>query len=394
MSIRNGAGVPNQRREWCRINAQAGEAAEILIYDVIGSYWMETDAQTIATQIKALDADEIVVRINSPGGAAFDGIAIMNALRSHDAKVIVRVDGLAASAASVVAMAGDEIVMGEGAQMMIHEAWLYTSGDAAQLRSDADRLDKLSDSMAALYARRAGGEFDEWRALVAAETWFTAEEAVAAGLADRISTDAPASGELAAAFNLSQFRFAGRAQAPAPRIPSAEAVEVINRKEGIMPTLMDGLRKRLGIAENADEATTLAALDEALAEQVEATAPAVTGIEARAGVVSVDADRFASMQSQLAEFEEFRTTQQAAAVTSYLNEAMRAGKFPPAKLAQYEALIKDAPDAARALIDSMPANTFPVSEIGHDGDSPAAADESAQLTALADKSGFASGAIL
>ena len=161
-----------------------------------------------------------------------------------------------------------------------------------------------------------------------------------------------------------------------------------------MPTLMDGLRKRLGIAENADEATTLAALDEALAEQVEATAPAVTGIEARAGVVSVDADRFASMQSQLAEFEEFRTTQQAAAVTSYLNEAMRAGKFPPAKLAQYEALIKDAPDAARALIDSMPANTFPVSEIGHDGDSPAAADESAQLTALADKSGFASGAIL
>ncbi|MCU7535915.1 Clp protease ClpP, partial [Prescottella equi] len=109
------------KRQWCRINAKAGEATEILIYDVIGSYWMETDAQTIATQIKGLDTDEIVVRINSPGGDAFDGIAIMNALRAHSATVTVRVDGLAASAASVIAMAGDEIIMGEGAQMMIHE---------------------------------------------------------------------------------------------------------------------------------------------------------------------------------------------------------------------------------------------------------------------------------
>ncbi|HEY9314336.1 phage protease, partial [Williamsia sp.] len=259
---------------------------------------------------------------------------------------------------------------------------------------EADRLDKLSDSMAALYARRAGGEYDEWRALVAAETWFTAEEAVAAGLADRISTDTPASGDLAATFNLSRFRFAGRSHAPTPRIPSAEAAETDNRKEGVMPTLMEELRKRLGIAENADEATTLAALDEVLAEQTETAPPAGIGIEARAGVVTVDAEQFTSMQSQLAEFAQFRTEHESAAVTSYLNEAMRAGKFPPAKLAQYEALMKDAPDAARALIDSLAANTFPVSEIGHDGDSPAAADESAQLTALADKSGFASDAIL
>ncbi|NKU51526.1 hypothetical protein GS876_20985 [Rhodococcus hoagii] len=223
------------KRQWCRINAKAGEATEILIYDVIGSYWMDTDAQTIATQIKSLDTDEIVVRINSPGGDAFDGIAIMNALRAHSATVIVRVDGLAASAASVIAMAGDEIIMGEGAQMMIHEAWLYTQGSADYLRSEADRLDKMTDSITSLYARRAGGEFDEWRALVAAETWFTAEEAVAAGLADRVGTTAPESGELAAAFNLSQFRFAGRDHAPAPRIPSAEAVEVTNRRRAICP---------------------------------------------------------------------------------------------------------------------------------------------------------------
>ncbi|MFI8664238.1 head maturation protease, ClpP-related [Rhodococcus qingshengii] len=384
------------KNSWFQIKAQASDATEILIYDVIGSYWMETDATSIASQIKDLDTDRIVVRINSPGGSAFDGIAIMNALRSHEASVTIRVDGLAASAASVIAMAGDEIIMGPGSQMMIHEAWSYTSGDAAYLRAEADRLDKISDSMATLYARRAKGDVDEWRALVAAETWFTAEEAVTAGLADRVDGDGDAvtDNEFAAAFNLSRFRFAGRSHAPAPRIPSVAAAEANNGKDGSMPTLMEGLRKRLGVSEDADEATTLAALDEVLAEQADDAPPAGTGIEARAGVVAVDADRFASMQSQLAEFEQFRTEQQAAAVTSYLNEAMRVGKFPPAKLAQYEALIKDAPDATKALIDSMPANTFPVAEVGHDGDSPATSDDSARLTALADKSGFASDVIL
>ncbi|EGD24662.1 head maturation protease, ClpP-related [Prescottella equi] len=351
------------KQQWCRINALAGGGAELLIYDVIGSYWRETSAQAIAEQIKDITADEITVRINSPGGSAFDGIAIMNALRAHNARVVVHVDGLAASAASVIAMAGDEIVMGPGSQMMIHEAWVFTEGDAAFLRSEADRLDKMSDSITSLYARRAGGDFDEWRALVAAETWFTAEEAVTAGLADRIDGDAAENGDLAATFNLSRFRFAGRAQAPAPRIPSAEAVEANNRKEDDMSDLMKGLRERLGIAENADEATVLSALDEALAERAD-----TTDIAARAGGVIVDAERFAAMQSRIAEFELHVERQQAAEVTAYLNKAVADGKFEPSKLSHYEELMKEAPTATRKLVDAMPANRLPVREVGHDGD--------------------------
>lgn len=388
MTIRNELGVPSRSREWCRINTQAGAAAEVMIYGVIGSYWMETDAQSVANQIKALDTDEIVVRINSPGGAAFDGIAIMNALRAHDAKVIVHVDGLAASAASVVAMAGDEIVMGEGSQMMIHEAWMYTEGDAASLRSDADRLDKLSDSLTAVYARRAGGEIDEWRALVAAETWFTAEEAVAAGLADRVSTDAPESGELAATFNLSRFRFAGRDHAPAPRIPSAEAVEDTNRKEGDMPTLKETLATRLGTAADATDETIVAALDEALAEQADSAGTVTVGIEARAGVVTVDADQYAALQAEVATGREFRVRQEAAESRSYIDSAIKAGKFPPAKSEHYEKLLAAAPTETRALIDAMPANVFPVAEVGHDGDAVNQDDHSTALTAVADRVGF------
>ena len=386
MTIRNGAGASSRSREWCRINAKAGAATEILIYDVIGSYWMETDAQTIATQIKELDSDEIVVRINSPGGDAFDGIAIMNALRAHSATVTVRVDGLAASAASVIAMAGDEIIMGEGAQMMIHEAWLYTSGTADYLRSEADRLDKMTDSITSLYARRAGGEFDEWRALVAAETWFTTDEAVAAGLADKVGARAPDSGELSAAFNLSRFRFPGREHAPAPRIPSAEAVEDINRKEGDMPTLKEALAQRLGTAVDADDETLVAALDEVLTEQAEERAGA--GIEARVGVVTVDADQYAAMQAEVAASREFRERQEAAEVRSYLDAAIKAGKFPPSKRAQYEELMNEAPKSARALIDAMPANVIPVAEIGHDGDAVNQDDHTVALNAAADRLGF------
>lgn len=375
------------KRQWCRINAKAGEATEILIYDVIGSYWMETDAQSIATQIKSLDTDEIVVRINSPGGDAFDGIAIMNALRAHSATVTVRVDGLAASAASVIAMAGDEIVMGEGAQMMIHEAWLYTSGSADYLRSEADRLDKMTDSITSLYARRAGGEFDEWRALVAAETWFTAEEAVAAGLADRVGTNEAESGELAATFNLSHFRFAGRGHAPPPRIPSAEAVEVTNRKEGDMPTLKETLATRLGIGADVDDETVVAALDEALTERA-TEASESSGISARADVVTVDRERFDALQAQNAEFEAYLTRRKAEEKTEYLNKAMADGKFQPSKLSHYEELFDAAEAQARALIDAMPANAFPVSEVGHDGDAVNQDDHSVALSTVADRVGF------
>ncbi|MDF3309761.1 ATP-dependent Clp protease proteolytic subunit [Rhodococcus sp. T2V] len=378
MAIRNGAGASSRSRDWCQINAQAGAATEIMIYGVIGSYWMETDAQTVATQIKALDTDEIVVRINSPGGAAFDGIAIMNALRSHEAKVIVYIDGLAASAASVVAMAGDEIIMGEGSQMMIHEAWMYTEGDAAGLRADADRLDKLSDSLTAVYARRAGGEVDEWRALVAAETWFTAEEAVAAGLADRVSTDAAVAGELAAAFNLSRFRFAGREHAPAPRVPSAEAVEVTNRKEGDMPTLKETLAQRLGTAADADDATVVAALDEVLAEQAqepagpasnrtagETTAEQVANYASQHGLVVVDRAQHEDYVAAANEGRAARAQQIREGDESLVEAAIRAGKFGPGRRDHWLNSLRVDREGATEAINSLASGLVPLAEVGH-----------------------------
>ena len=125
--------------------------------------------------------NEIRVHINSPGGEVFEAVTIINALRRFDARVVAVVDGLAASAASVLAAAADELVMAPNSTLMIHDAWGVCVGPATDMRSMADLLDKLSDNIADVYAAKAGGSAADWRERMRAETWYTADEAVEAG---------------------------------------------------------------------------------------------------------------------------------------------------------------------------------------------------------------------
>lgn len=170
---------------WFRITNKTDVEAEIYVYDEIGGWGVQ--AGEFATALRGLgDVKSLTVRINSPGGDYFDGVAIHNMLSQHKATVNVVIDGLAASAATIVAMAGDTIRIGQGGQMMIHDALVATVGNAQDLREMADNLDRTSEDIAAMYAKRAGGTATEWRDRMRAETWFTAEEAVAAGLADEV----------------------------------------------------------------------------------------------------------------------------------------------------------------------------------------------------------------
>lgn len=173
-------------RRWFEIrNRVAAGTAEVHVYGDVGEGGV-TAAEFIR-ELAGIDAGAITVRINSGGGQVFDGLAIHNALRSHPARVTVYVDALAASIASVIAMAGDWVVMREHSQLMIHDArnWL---GDASpqELREMADFLDRQSDNLADVYVRRAGGTRAQWRERMRQDTWYTAEEAVAAGLADEV----------------------------------------------------------------------------------------------------------------------------------------------------------------------------------------------------------------
>lgn len=185
------------RRNWYAIEnaGPTNAAAEIYIYDEIGMWGVS--ASDFVAALRGVASPRINLHLNSPGGDIFDGVAIYNALRNHPSRVVAYVDGLAASAASFIAMAGAEIIVEPSATMMIHNAQGIAIGEAKDMRELADLLDKLTETIAGIYAARSGQPVDEWLAAMGATTWYNATEAVAAGLADRVAgvRDLPAEAE-------------------------------------------------------------------------------------------------------------------------------------------------------------------------------------------------------
>ena len=191
--------------------AGAQSAAEILIYGPIGANWWDEESITAASFIKDLNAikgDQITVRVNSTGGAVTDGIAIHNALKRHDAKIIVVVDALAASIASLIAMAGDEVQIAENAAFMVHAPWTYAGGNSTALRKTADMLDTWAEAMSTSYAAKTKKPKPEMLALLTdgEDHWYTAAEAVEMGFADSVVAGDPAAASMAGAMDLSGFR--------------------------------------------------------------------------------------------------------------------------------------------------------------------------------------------
>jgi ATP-dependent protease ClpP protease subunit len=185
--------IANVRLPWYTVrNAVDADTTEILIYEEIGFWGIAADE--FVAELNKISTKNIKLRLNSPGGGVFDSIAIYNALVAHDANVHVQVDALAASGASIIAMSGDTITMMVGSQMMIHDALGIEIGNAKAMREMAKFLDAQSNNIATVYAAKAGGDTKDWRALMLAETWLMAEEAVDAGLADEVySRPEPAS---------------------------------------------------------------------------------------------------------------------------------------------------------------------------------------------------------
>lgn len=190
-----------QGRSWYRIENTAGERAEVYVYDMIGEWGVS--AQDFVNELRNVRSQSVDLHINSEGGEVFDGLAIYEAIRQHPANVTGHVDGIAASAASFIAMACDKIVMAARARMMIHDAHGLVIGNAADMREMANLLDDLSDNIADVYAERAGGTRASWRTAMlgpngaADGTWYDAQAAIDAGLADEIA--APPNRDAAAA---------------------------------------------------------------------------------------------------------------------------------------------------------------------------------------------------
>jgi ATP-dependent Clp endopeptidase proteolytic subunit ClpP len=171
-------------RHWYAIQQTADGEAEVSIYDEIG--FGGVTAKSFLAELKKLSGQRVHLRINSVGGSVVEGAAIYNALRRHKGGLVVHIDALAASMASVIAMAGDETLIADNALVMIHNPWGMTMGDADELRKEADILDKLKATLVNAYVRKTGMEAEQVAQMMDDETWLDATEAVALGFADAI----------------------------------------------------------------------------------------------------------------------------------------------------------------------------------------------------------------
>lgn len=399
---------------WFRIQAdESARTATLHIYGTIGHsmWWDDVSSPELVRELDALDVDEITLRINSPGGFARDGVAIMNALVRHKAKVIATVDGLAASAATVVLLAADEVAMGAGSELMIHDAWNIAIGQASDLRKVADQLDATSQTIAGLYAQRAGGTAEEWRAAMVEETWYTAEEAVEAGFAHRVLTiaasdtttedDASNVVPIDRAARAFGWQHAGRAAADAPFIPgrgdrrapaaavrgglrpgAAAQIRPSASSTANDPTTVEGgptmsdaftqeVRERLDLSADTGEDRVLAALDERLA------APASSAALPE-GVVTIEREQLASLQADAAAGRDARNAQIESARAAAVDAAVQDGRISPSRREHWMSALEADPGAEEVL-NKLSKGLVPLEAKGHTGGIDEAPDEDAAL---------------
>ncbi|QIM20545.1 Clp protease ClpP [Phycicoccus sp. HDW14] len=364
--------------------------ATLRIYGPIDAWggWWGISARDVAEALDSLPDDvvEIRARINSPGGHVWEGMAMLNMLRAHKAKVVAVVDGVAASAASVIACGAEETVMSPGTQMMVHDASTFAYGPAALMRKAADFLDSTSNAIASVYSEVAGGTDEEWRAVMVEETWYTAKEAVTAGLADRVGVVADAGETSTAApdepdvleedievedrFDLSIHMHAGRSHAPAPKQPAASAAGSPSpaaaaprdtSQEGasaMNDTQMTALRQKLGVSADADADTVLAAVDEALGERA-------TSAPTAPGTVAVDEGTLAQLREDAAAGRQARNEQLEADRVAVVAAAIQDGRIPAARRDHWLGQLRADDEGGRTVLNSLAKGTIPLAELGH-----------------------------
>lgn len=193
----------NHHLGFTKFMAKADETAEILIYEDIGNDWFGgISAKSFAENLQKLgDVKEITVRMNSPGGSVFDGIAIYNLLRSHNANIRTMIDGIAASIASIIFMAGDERVSAKNGSLMIHAPWTIAAGNAEELREQADVLERLGNSLADTYSVRADMSVNVIKKMMAQETWFNSDEMFENGFVHDVIEELPIAAAIDFDFN-------------------------------------------------------------------------------------------------------------------------------------------------------------------------------------------------
>jgi ATP-dependent protease ClpP protease subunit len=390
------------------VRAQAGGVAELYLYDEIGGgSGLFSSGVSANDVVRALEAcrgcSELRVRVSSPGGDFFEGLAIYNAIaRFEAAKKVCSVDGLAASIASVIALACDHRVTAANAQWMVHNARTpHAAGESGDMRKLAERLDQASALMAETYAKRTGKPLDEVKAWMAEERWFTAAEAKDSGLSHETEGDADVAVVALHASALDRFektpqtlRLAAHAAVPHPApitpAPSADPKE---------PHMLKLIAARLGLPETASEADIIAALARVQDDGARARTEAKAAADALAPVLALtgkatSAEALGAIQGFKAEAEKvpglvakldaIEKAQLQAKRDALIDQGKREGKLPPA----LEAWAKDQPIASlEAFLAAAAPVVTPVVDAKKPGQEPTPAAVTDEQKSIAAKLG-------
>ncbi|WP_260973299.1 head maturation protease, ClpP-related [Mycolicibacterium llatzerense] len=392
--------MPDAMRQWYKFtaakaaakngDAEDAKTATLHIYDVIGAdpFFGGVDVNEAIALIEGLDEDaELTVRINSPGGAAWDGLALANAIMRHPGPTTTHVDALAASAASLVALAGDTVTMSKYGQMMLHNARAGVHGTAEDLKSAAETLAKLNGSMAQFYADRTGSEPADWAKAMKRESWYTADEALEAGLVTSVDeSGARDQVEAAAAASIAkvaaQFKYAGRQAAPAPTAQITENGPTGPDTKEANVAISKQVADRLGLGEDATDEQVLAKIEELGKTETDdaGTGGGAAGGDApEAGKVSevmkaaaelgltvIDTASVTEMRANSELGAKAHATMEAQRITALVEAAFDAGKILPASKAQYIKMMAADETGTTALLASIPAHSVvPMNELGH-----------------------------
>lgn len=399
---------------------------DVTLYDEIGIYG--TRASEFAERLKEAGDGDITLRVNSPGGDVYEGLAIMNQLRNHPGRVTAYVEGLAASAASFIVVGGsDELIMNRNSELMIHDAMSMVSGNAEEITTALAGLERASENIASIYAEKAGGDSEPWREAMRAETWFTAEEAVEAGLADSVGGIVRPAAEVAAMqskFSLMN-KFKGRqGNPPADLINKGEDMADTKELSNLLKEINEARDGLLSMVNSANELTAALLADseanakeladgvedveqpepgeaqpepgehEEVSEEEEAEEPAEVEQPAEEDgerpeeTVTIDAATYAELKAAAehgwAAAEEKAKAERAAEVDNWISE----GRISAALRSKAVAAIERDADAARATYGSNPKGTIPRAALGHAVDEAGEKSSSSHLSNSADASGL------
>lgn len=322
---------------------------------------------------------DVELHVNSPGGDVHEGVAMLNVLRAHPGRVTAIVEGLAASAASfIVAGGADHVIMRPHSEMMLHAPWTALEGDGPTLVKAAGDLERLGGTLARIYADKAGGTPEHWADVMAAETWYTADEAVAAGLADEVvdGRTAVTAANHTASPVFARFRYRSRAEAPNPNTKgntmaqqdqpeqSADGVTMTNDQWGTLCTLLD----LDSLSATVDEALDLiAAMVDKLASGDQGNDGNGDGgtVLARSRRVLLDRDTYQELVDGAREGLVIRAQRDAKAREDEVETWIREGRMNPALRGKAVAMAHRDMATARAFYGSNPPNTIPVKELGY-----------------------------